>query len=80
MKIKVGSFCLVIELRTRCTHGLVGICPRCWPDEARTRRNRKLALALAWLERIAAHDPHVSTLAQAKAMANSAIQNIQDLT
>jgi hypothetical protein len=71
---------MVIELRKRCCHDVVGVCPRCWPSESRTRRNRKLALAIAWLDRIRTPDPYVTDLRQAQKMADSAIQNIADLT
>jgi hypothetical protein len=80
MRIRFRSHCLIVELRPRCLHGVVGICPRCWPAEARTRRNKKLALAIAWLDRIRTHDPHVTTLDDVRGMANSAIQHIADLT
>lgn len=81
MRIFFGrSRCLFLELRARCRHDVVGICPRCWPSESRTRRNRKLALAIAWLDRIRSPDPHVKTLDQAKRMADDAIQHIADLT
>jgi hypothetical protein len=74
------SRCVVIEFRRRCRHDVVGICPRCWPLESRTRRNKKLSLAIAWLDRIRSPDPHVQTLAQVQRMANDAIQHIADLT
>jgi hypothetical protein len=70
----------VLELRARCRHNVLGICPRCYPAEARTRRNRKLCMALAWLERIRAHDPHVTQLRQVQQMADHAIATIADLT
>jgi hypothetical protein len=71
---------LVLELRARCRHNVPGICPRCYPAEARTRRNRKLAVALAWLERIRAPDPQVTELRQAQGMADHALRTIDDLT
>lgn len=81
MRIFIGrSRCLFVELRRRCRHDVVGICPRCWPAESRTRRNRKLALAIAWLDRIRSPDPHVKTIDQARRMAHDAIQTIADLT
>jgi hypothetical protein len=81
MRIFLGrSRCLFIELRPRCRHRVIGICPRCWPQESRTRRNKKLALAIAWLDRIRTSDPHVRTLGQAQRMADDAIQQIADLT
>lgn len=74
------SLCLIVEFRRRCRHQVVGICPRCWPSESRTRRNRKLALAIAWLDRIRTPDPHVDSLRQAQQMADDAIKHISDLT
>jgi hypothetical protein len=74
------SRCLVLELRARCRHDVLGICPRCYPDEARTRRNRKLCAAIAWLERIRAPDPHVTELRQAQQMADHALSTVADLT
>jgi len=81
MRIFLGrSRCLVLELRPRCRHGVVGICPRCWPQESRTRRNKKLALAIAWLDRIRTPDSHIHTLGQTQRMADDAIRQIADLT
>jgi hypothetical protein len=81
MRIFLGrSRCLFLELRPRCRHDVVGICPRCWPSESRTRRNKKLALAIAWLDRIRSPDPTITTLDQAKRMADDAIQHVADLT
>jgi len=81
MRIFLGrSRCLFLEVRARCRHDVVGICPRCWPAESRTRRNRKLALAIAWLDRIRSPDPHVQSLGHAQRMADDAIQHIADLT
>jgi hypothetical protein len=74
------SRCLILELRPRCRHDVIGICPRCWPQESRTRRNKKLALAIAWLDRIRTPDPHVTTLDQARRMADDGIQHVADLT
>ena len=74
------SRCLILELRPRCRHDVIGICPRCWPQESRTRRNKKLALAIAWLDRIRTPDPHVTTLDQARRMADDGIQQVADLT
>jgi hypothetical protein len=74
------SRCLFLELRARCRHDVVGICPRCWPHESRTRRNRKLSLAIAWLDRIRSPDPSLKTLDQAQRMAHDAINSIADLT
>lgn len=79
MRIPLGSRCLVIELRTRCRHDVVGICPRCYPSESRTRRNRKLALAIAWLDRIRTPDPYVTRLEQAQAMAKSALNDVSNI-
>jgi hypothetical protein len=72
--------CLFLELRTRCRHDVLGICPRCYPAESRTRRNKKLALALAWLVRISADDLHVTTLKQSQEMARHAINAVENLT
>lgn len=81
MRIPLGrNRCLFLEFRARCSHDVVGICPRCWPSESRTRRNKKLSLAIAWLDRIRSPDPNVSQLGQAQAMANTAIRDIADLT
>lgn len=80
MKIRLGPRLLVVELRGRCTHDVIGICPRCWPKDARTLRNKKLALAIAWLDRIRTPDPYVQTLGQAQKMADDAIQHVADLT
>jgi len=81
MRIPLGrNRCLVLELRARCRHEVLGICPQCYPAEARTRRNRKLAMALAWLDRIRAPDPHVTELRQVQAMADHALATIADLT
>jgi hypothetical protein len=81
MRIPLGrSTCLFLELRHRCRHDVVGICPRCYPTEARTRRNRKLALAIAWLDRIRTPDPHIRTLDQVQKIAADAIDQVADLT
>jgi hypothetical protein len=71
---------LLLEVRKRCRHSVIGICPRCYPVEARTRRNKKLALAIAWLERIHIPDPHITNLDQVRRIAGEAIQHISDLT
>lgn len=81
MLIPVGrNRWLLLEFRQRCRHDVIGICPRCYPAEARTRRNRKLALALAWLERIRTPDPHIRNLDQVQRMAADAIEHVADLT
>lgn len=80
MRIPFGrSRCLVLEFRRRCQHDVLGVCPRCYPAEARTLRNKKLALALAWLERIETPDPVIVDLRQAQAMARSARYDIAKL-
>lgn len=80
MRIPLGrDRCWVIELRSRCRHEVLGICPRCWPAEARTRRNRKLSLAIAWLERLAVKDPHIVTTPQVRRIASDALNAIADL-
>jgi hypothetical protein len=81
MRIPLGrNRCLFVELRARCPHDVVGICPRCWPRESRTRRNRKLSLAIAWLDRIRSPDHHIKTIEQVRRMADDAINSIADLT
>ena len=81
IRIALGrNRCLVLELRARCRHNVLGICPRCYPAEARTRRNRKLAVALAWLERMSIPDPHAQTADQVRAMAAHALSKVADLT
>jgi hypothetical protein len=80
MRIRLGFALLVLELRTRCRHNVIGICPRCYPAEARTLRNKKLALAIAWLERIRTPDPHIRNLDQVQRIADDAINQIADLT
>jgi hypothetical protein len=45
----------------------------------RTLRNKKLALALAWLERIATPDPYVTDIKQLRRMAEDGRQNVADL-
>jgi hypothetical protein len=80
MRIRLGWYLLVLELRGRCRHNVIGICPRCYPIESRTLRNKKLALALAWLDRIRSPDPHVNTLDQVQRMASDAIDQVADLT
>jgi hypothetical protein len=72
--------CLVLELRARCRHDVLGICPRCYPAESRTLRNRKLAIAIAWLQRIRATDPFIKDPAAARGMAEHALSQIGDLT
>lgn len=81
MRIPLGrNRCLLLELRPRCQHNVLGICPRCFPAEARTRRNRKLALAIAWLERISIPDPHIRSLDQVQKIAADALNQVADLT
>lgn len=80
MRIRLGWYLLVLELRGRCRHNVIGICPRCYPAESRTLRNKKLALAIAWLDRIRSPDPHVNTLDQVQRMASDAIDQVADLT
>lgn len=81
MRIRLGrNRCLFFELRKRCRHNVLGICPRCYPAEARTRRNKKLALAIAWLERIRAPDPHINTLDQVQRIADDALEHIAHLS
>lgn len=80
MRIRLGWYLLVLELRGRCRHNVIGICPRCYPAESRTLRNKKLALAIAWLDRIRSPDPHISTLDQVQRMASDAIDQVADLT
>jgi hypothetical protein len=72
--------CLVLEVRARCRHNVLGICPRCYPAESRTQRNRKLCLALAWLERLSAEDPHIKDVKQVRRIAADALAGIADLT
>ncbi len=79
MRIHFFNHCLVLEWRGRCRHDVVGICPRCFPSEARTLRNKKLALAVAWLERLAAADPQVKEVPQLRRMAADAYQAVADL-
>lgn len=81
MRIPLGrSSCLFLEIRARCRHDVLGICPRCYPTEARRRSNRKLALAIAWLIRIKTPDPHIRTLDQVQRIASDALEQIGDLT
>jgi len=80
VKINLGRWHLVLELRGRCRHNVIGICPRCWPKDARTLRNKKLALAIAWLDRIRTPDAFVTRLDQVQRMADDAIKHISDLT
>jgi hypothetical protein len=81
MRIPLGrNRCLFVELRARCRHDVVGICPRCWPDESRTRANRKLSLAIAWLDRIRSPDHQIKTVEQLRRIAHDAINSIADLT
>ncbi len=80
MRIRLGWYLLVLELRGRCRHNVIGICPRCYPAESRTLRNKKLALAIAWLDRIRSPDPHINTLDQVQRMASDAIDQVADLT
>lgn len=79
MRIRLFNHCLVLEWRGRCRHEVVGICPRCFPSEVRTLRNKKLALALAWLERLAVEDPHITQVGQCRRMAADAYRAIGDL-
>jgi len=79
MRIALGSRCIVIEWRRVCRHQVLGICPRCYPDEVRTRRNRKLEMALAWLQRFAADDPYVTTVQQMRRQAIDALDHIADI-
>lgn len=79
MRIPLGSRCIVIEWRQRCRHEVLGICPRCYPDEVRTRRNRKLAMAIAWLERLSVADPYVTNLPQVRQQARDALDQVADL-
>ena len=80
MRIPLGfDRCLVLELRPRCRHGVLGICPRCYPAEARTLRNKKLALALAWLERLSVPDPYLTEVTQLQRIASDARQAVADL-
>ena len=74
------SKCLFLELRRRCQHNVYGICPRCYPAESRTLRNKKLALAIAWLERIKTPDPYLRNLDQVQKMAGDALEQVGDLT
>lgn len=71
---------MFLEVRRRCRHHVVGICPRCYPAESRTLRNKKLALAIAWLEHIAGDNPHIRTLDQVRRVAKDAREMIADLT
>jgi hypothetical protein len=81
IRIPLGhNRCLVLEVRARCRHDVLGICPRCYPAESRTRRNRKLALAIAWLDRIRSVDPFVKDISQVRSMAAHALDTIADLT
>jgi hypothetical protein len=81
MRIRLGSAtCLLIEVRKRCRHNVIGICPRCYPAEARTLRNKKLALAIAWLERIGTPDPQIRNLDQVQRIAHDALEQVADLT
>lgn len=81
MRIPLGrDRCLVVELRARCRHQVLGICPRCHPSEVRTLRNLKLALALAWLERLSAPDPYISNVDQVRRIARDAVHQVADLS
>lgn len=80
MRIRLGWWLLVLELRGRCRHNVIGICPRCYPAESRTLRNKKLALAIAWLDRIRTPDPHIHNLDQVQRMAADALEHVADLT
>jgi hypothetical protein len=81
MRIPLGhGRCLFLEVRARCRHQVIGICPRCHPAESRTLRNKKLCLAIAWLQRFKATDPHITNLEQVRGMATHALDAIADLT
>lgn len=80
MRIPLGSRCIVIEWRQRCRHEVLGICPRCYPDEVRTRRNRKLAMAIAWLQRLSVEDPYVTDVRQLRQQARDALDQVGDLS
>lgn len=81
VRIPVGrNRLLVLELRRKCRHRVLGICPRCYPSEVRTLRNRKLCAAIAWLERLGAVDPHVTTVAQLRRMARDALTLVAEMT
>jgi len=69
-----------LDIRKRCPHKVDGICPRCYPAESRTPANRKLSLAIAWLDRIRITDPQIRSLDQVQKMAGDALDQVRDLT
>jgi hypothetical protein len=70
---------LVVELRRPCRHQVPGVCPQCFPAEARTVTARKLSMALAWLDRLQARDASVNELEQLRQMARDAYNQVADL-
>lgn len=72
------NLCLVIQVRRRCRHNVLGVCPRCYPRESRRFANRKLCMALAWLQQIKASDPRL-TVQDKERMARDALEQIGDL-